>query len=71
MHDGRRVPISLVYRIDKRREGPQPLLLYGYGAYGYSLDVDFSSTRLSLLDSRRDLRVRARARRRRNGQALA
>ena len=50
MHDGRRVPISLVYRIDKRREGPQPLLLYGYGAYGYSLDVDFSSTRLSLLD---------------------
>ncbi len=48
--DGTRIPISLVYRIDRRREGPQPLLLYGYGAYGYSLDVDFSSTRLSLLD---------------------
>jgi len=38
--DGARIPISLVYRIDRRREGPQPLLLYGYGAYGYSLDVD-------------------------------
>jgi oligopeptidase B len=49
-HDGARIPISLVYRIDRKRSGPQPLLLYGYGAYGYSLDVDFSSTRLSLLD---------------------
>ena len=49
-HDGARIPISLVYRIDRWRDGPQPLLLYGYGAYGYSLDVDFSSTRLSLLD---------------------
>ncbi|MEO8158892.1 MAG: S9 family peptidase [Betaproteobacteria bacterium] len=49
-HDGARIPISLVYRIDSRRKGAQPLLLYGYGAYGYSLDVDFSSTRLSLLD---------------------
>ena len=49
-HDGARIPISLVYRIDRRRTAAQPLLLYGYGAYGYSLDVDFSSTRLSLLD---------------------
>ncbi|MFL6579878.1 MAG: S9 family peptidase [Burkholderiales bacterium] len=49
-HDGTRIPISLVYRIDQRHDSPQPLLLYGYGAYGYSLDVNFSSTRLSLLD---------------------
>ena len=48
--DGTRIPISLVYRIDLRRGAAQPLLLYGYGAYGYPLDVDFSSTRLSLLD---------------------
>ena len=48
--DGARVPISLVYRIDRRRNTGQPMLLYGYGAYGYSLEVDFSSTRLSLLD---------------------
>ncbi len=48
--DGALVPISLVYRKDLRGEGPQPTLLYGYGAYGLSLDVNFSSTRLSLLD---------------------
>ncbi|MEQ1883002.1 MAG: S9 family peptidase, partial [Burkholderiales bacterium] len=48
--DGVQVPISLVYRIDQRVNGPQPLLLYGYGAYGYALDVEFSSARLSLLD---------------------
>lgn len=49
-HDGVNVPISLVYRRDKRREGPNPLLLYGYGSYGASMDATFSATRLSLLD---------------------
>ena len=48
--DGTRVPISLVYRKDKRRPGPQPLLLYGYGSYGIPTDPRFSSSRLSLLD---------------------
>jgi oligopeptidase B len=49
-HDGTSVPISLVYRRDLDRSRPRPLLLYGYGAYGYSLDPTFSSTRISLLD---------------------
>lgn len=48
--DGERVPISLVYRKDLRQGTPQPLLLYGYGAYGSSIDPGFSSSRLSLLD---------------------
>ncbi len=48
--DGTQIPVSLVYRKDRRGKGPRPLLLYGYGAYGLSLDVNFSSTRLSLLD---------------------
>lgn len=48
--DGTRVPVSLVYRRDLRRDGPQPLLLYGYGSYGASMDASFSSLRLSLLD---------------------
>jgi oligopeptidase B len=48
--DGTRVPVSLVYRREQRRDGPQPLLLYGYGAYGASTEPTFSSIRLSLLD---------------------
>jgi oligopeptidase B len=48
--DGVKVPVSLVYRKDKRRAGPQPLLLYGYGSYGYPSDPRFASPRLSLLD---------------------
>jgi oligopeptidase B len=49
--DGQRVPVSLVWRRDLRTEGqPQALLLDGYGAYGISNDVFFSSSRLSLLD---------------------
>ena len=48
--DGTRVPISIVHRADLDRSAPQPLLLYGYGSYGYSLDPTFSSPRLSLLD---------------------
>lgn len=48
--DGTRVPVSLVYRKDRRGKGPQPLLLYGYGSYGMPSDPYFSSVRLSLLD---------------------
>jgi oligopeptidase B len=48
--DGTRIPVSMVYRRDRRLDGPQPLLLYGYGAYGLPMDVNFSSARLSLLD---------------------
>jgi len=44
------VPVSLVYRKDKRVEGRNPLYVYGYGSYGYSLPLGFSSNRLSLLD---------------------
>jgi oligopeptidase B len=48
--DGVEVPISLVYRRGFERNGASPLLLYGYGAYGHSIDPRFSSERLSLLD---------------------
>ena len=48
--DGTAVPISLVYRRDRKRDGPQPLLLYGYGSYGIPIDPAFSQTRVSLLD---------------------
>ena len=48
--DGVLVPISLVYRKDKFIAGRNPLYVYGYGSYGYSLPLNFSSNRLSLLD---------------------
>jgi oligopeptidase B len=48
--DGTRVPISLVYRRDTPRDGTAPLLLYGYGAYGISVEPHFISNRISLLD---------------------
>ncbi len=48
--DGTRVPISLVYRKGLKKDGKNPLYLYGYGAYGVSIDPSFSSSRLSLLD---------------------
>jgi oligopeptidase B len=48
--DGTRAPLSIVYRRDTPRDGSAPLLLYGYGSYGISVPVNFSSNRLSLLD---------------------
>jgi oligopeptidase B len=46
--DGTAIPVSVVYRRD--REGPGPLYLYGYGAYGISIDPGFSTARFSLVD---------------------
>jgi len=48
--DGVQVPISIVYRKDRRTPGVNPLYVYGYGSYGYSLPLGFGSNRLSLLD---------------------
>jgi len=48
--DNTRIPVSIVYRRDTTRDGRAPLLLYGYGSYGISVPVSFSSNRLSLLD---------------------
>jgi oligopeptidase B len=48
--DGVQVPVSIVYRKDKREPGRNPLYVYGYGSYGYALPLSFSSNRLSLLD---------------------
>lgn len=48
--DGTLVPISLVYKKGIKKTGDNPLLLYGYGSYGASMDPYFSSVRLSMLD---------------------
>ena len=46
--DGTMIPVSIVYRKDRKPGGP--LHLYGYGAYGIAIEPGFSTTRLSLLD---------------------
>jgi oligopeptidase B len=48
--DGKLIPISLVYKKELKKDFGNPLLLYGYGSYGVTIDPTFSSTRLSLLD---------------------
>ncbi|MBD3414930.1 MAG: prolyl oligopeptidase family serine peptidase [Candidatus Aminicenantes bacterium] len=48
--DGAQIPISMVYRKGLTRDSNNPLLLYGYGSYGASMDPSFRSDRLSLLD---------------------
>jgi len=55
--DGTMVPVSIVMRKDRADilkkagiEGPGPLHLYAYGAYGYAIPPGFSTTRLSLVD---------------------
>ena len=49
-HDGVKVPVSIVYARDTPLDGSAPLYLYGYGAYGASMDPSFGSARISLLE---------------------
>ncbi|MBT5494077.1 MAG: S9 family peptidase, partial [Flavobacteriaceae bacterium] len=48
--DGNNIPISLIYKKGIKKDGSNPLLLYGYGSYGNTIDPSFSISRLSLLD---------------------
>ncbi|HEV7396922.1 MAG TPA: S9 family peptidase [Pyrinomonadaceae bacterium] len=48
--DGTKIPMSMVYRRGVKLDGSAPLLLYGYGSYGYSISPTFSAGRLALLD---------------------
>lgn len=49
-HDGTKIPISIVYRKGMKKDGTSPLLQYAYGSYGHSMEPQFDSTLLSLLD---------------------
>ncbi|MFC2090209.1 S9 family peptidase [Bacteroidota bacterium] len=48
--DGKKIPMSIVFRKGLELNGKNPTLIYGYGSYGYTIDPGFSSVRLSLLD---------------------
>lgn len=49
-HDGATVPVLLAHRKDVPLDGSAPCYLYGYGAYGITMDPEFSTSRLSLLE---------------------
>lgn len=48
-NDGTQIPVSIVYKKGTVL-AKAPLLLYGYGSYGYTIPDIFSPTRVSLLD---------------------
>ena len=63
------VPVSIVYRKDKFKRGENPLYVYGYGSYGYSLPVGFSSESAEFAGPRRGDGVCTYSRRWRSGNA--
>jgi len=48
--DGKKIPLSIVYKKGMNKDGNSPLLLTGYGSYGSSSYATFNSNRLSLLN---------------------
>lgn len=48
--DGTLIPVSMVYKKGMQQNGKNPVLQYGYGSYGSTVDPTFSVSRLSLLD---------------------
>jgi oligopeptidase B len=48
--DGESVPVSLIHKRGMRPDRSAPLLLTGYGAYGYAVEASFSTNRFSLID---------------------
>lgn len=49
-HDGVLIPMSIVYKKGIKFDGTNPVLQYGYGSYGHTIDPTFSASRLSLLN---------------------
>ena len=49
-NDGTKIPISVVYRKDTPRDGTAPLMIIGYGSYGFSMEPRFTASAVSLLD---------------------
>ena len=48
--DGARVPVTVLARRGTNRDGSSPIFLFGYGAYGVSVEPTFSPAIFSLID---------------------
>lgn len=49
--DGTKVPMFLTYKKDLKKNGKNPLLLYGYGGFGISMNPGFSVSRIPFLEN--------------------
>jgi len=49
-HDGVKVPLSIIHRSDLKFDGSNPTILYGYGAYGFTIPMSYSPTHLAWLE---------------------
>jgi prolyl oligopeptidase len=49
-HDGTPVPLSILHRADLELDGSHPTIVYGYGSYGISMDVGFSTIRMAWVE---------------------
>lgn len=49
-HDGVKVPLSIIHRADLELDGSNPTIVYGYGSYGISMDVGFSTIRMGWIE---------------------
>jgi oligopeptidase B len=48
--DGVKIPISVVHLKGAKLDGTGPLYLYGYGSYGFPIDINFNSNLFSMVD---------------------
>lgn len=48
--DGAKIPMSLVYKNDFKKDGKAPAFLYGYGSYGACIDPSFVDRIFSFVD---------------------
>ena len=49
--DGVKIPMFLTYKKDLKKDGKNPVFLYGYGGFGISLNPGFSSNRIPFLEN--------------------
>src|SRR5262249_41002331 len=49
-YDGAMVPLSIIYKRGLKHDGENPTLMFGYGAYGISIDPNFNASLLAGLE---------------------
>lgn len=48
-HDGQKIPVTIFYKKGFKKNGQQPVMLYGYGSYGAIMQPNFRRTALPLI----------------------